>query len=138
MSRIRVPPDPLGASSAVITERRQTEESLQRSQTLLRMAGRLSRMGAWSVELPGSKVTWSSEVCAIHEVPPGFAPTVEQALSYNAPDFREAITRTFQTCVAHGTPFDVELQIVTAKGRRVWVRSIGEAVRCDDGRVTQV
>ena len=35
----------------VLEKLRASEEGLQRSQTLVRMTGRLSRMGAWSVEL---------------------------------------------------------------------------------------
>ena len=78
MSRIPLPVDLLREA-----------QDLQRSQTLLRMAGRLSRMGAWSVELPAFKVTLSDEVCAIHEMPPGFAPTVEEAIQFYAPEFRD-------------------------------------------------
>jgi PAS domain-containing protein len=119
MSRIRVPPDPL----------REAREELQRSQALSRMAARLSRMGAWSVEVPALTVTFSDEVCAIHDMPPGFAPTVEEAIDFYAPEYREAITGAFGACVRDGTAFDLELQLITAKGRRVWVRSIGEAER---------
>jgi CHASE3 domain sensor protein len=41
------------------------------------LAARLARLGAWEIELPGLKVTWSDEVFVIHEVPPGFIPTLE-------------------------------------------------------------
>jgi len=115
-----------------------TDESLQRSQTLARMAARLSRMGAWSVEVPSFKVTFSDEVRAIHEMPPGYDPTVEEAINFYAQGFRASMTEAFGACVREGTPFDVELTLVTAGGRRVWVRSIGEAVRDPDGRIIQV
>jgi PAS domain S-box-containing protein len=121
-----------------ITERMSADQIVLRNQTLLRMAGRLSRMGAWSVEVPSFAQTWSSEVCAIHEVPPGFTVTVEEAIDYYAPELRETITQAFLACVRDGTPFDLELQILTAAGRRVWVRSIGEAVRGADGAITSV
>ena len=32
-------------------------------------------------------------------------------------------------CATEGEPFDEEMQIVTLKGRRAWVRAIGNAVR---------
>jgi PAS domain S-box-containing protein len=121
-----------------ITERQRTRESLERSQTLARMAGRLSRLGAWSVALPDMTVTFSDEVCAIHGMPPGFSPTVKEAIHFYAPEFRAAITAAFGTCVHDGTPFDVELQLITAKGQRVWVRSIGEASRDAAGVIRSV
>ena len=128
MSRIRVPPDLL----------RETQEELQRSQTLSRMAGRLSRLGAWSVELPAFAVTFSDEVSAIHDMPPGFAPTVAEAIGFYAPEYRDAITGAFGACVRDGTAFDLELQLITGKGRRVWVRSIGEAERDAAGVIRRV
>jgi PAS domain S-box-containing protein len=125
-------------SANVITERKRTEERLELSQMLLRMAARLGRMGAWSVELPARKVTFSDEACSIHEVPAGFAPTVEEAILFYAPEFRDTVTDTFAACVRDGTPFDIELQLITAKGRRVWVRSIGEAERDAAGAIRRV
>jgi signal transduction histidine kinase len=120
------------------SRRKVAEEGLKRSQVLAHMAGRLSRMGAWSVEIPGFKVAFSDEVCAIHEVPPGFTPTVEEAIRFYAPEFIGPITEAFEACARHGTPFDIELQIITAKGRRIWVRSIGEAERDVAGVILRV
>jgi PAS domain S-box-containing protein len=102
------------------------------------LAARLTRMGAWWVELPGFKLTWSDEVCAIHDVPPGFAPPVEQALNYYTPQCRETIAVAFGACVRDGTPFDTELELISAKGRRVWVRSVGEAERNAAGAIVRV
>jgi PAS domain S-box-containing protein len=102
------------------------------------LAVRLTRMGAWSVELPVFKLTWSDEVCAIHEVPPGFAPPVEEALNFYAPEDRETIAEAFGACVRDGTPFDLELQLITAGGRRIWVRTIGEAERNARGAIRRV
>jgi two-component system sensor histidine kinase/response regulator len=108
------------------------------AESLARIAGRLSRLGAWSVELPVLEVTFSPEVCAIHEVPPGFTPTVEEAIRFYAPEFRETVATAFWACVRDGTPFDIELQLITAKGRCVWVRSIGEADRDAAGVIRRV
>jgi PAS domain S-box-containing protein len=102
------------------------------------LAGRLCRMGAWSVDLPVVKVRWSDEVCDIHEEPRGFAPPIDSALDYYAPEFRETIREAFEACVRDGTPFDLELQLVTTKGDRIWVRSIGEAQRDAAGVVLRV
>jgi PAS domain S-box-containing protein len=108
----------------------------------LAIAGRLSRMGAWTVELPGFEQTWSDEICAIYEVPPGFNRavnlTVQESLNYYAPEYREAIKAAFYACARDGTPFDIELQIISAKGRRVWVRAIGEAERNTKGGIRRV
>ena len=71
-------------------------------------------------------------------MPPDFSPTVEEATAYYAPEFRATIAEAFERCVREGTPFDVELQIITDKGRRVWVRSTGEAERDATGVIRRV
>jgi len=104
----------------------------------LALAGKLGRLGAWAVELPELRLTWSEETCAIHELPPGSILTVEEGLNFYAPEFREFIKSIFEACVRDGTPFDVELQIITAKGRRVWVRAIGVVERDAKGCIRRI
>ena len=121
-----------------ITERRRGELELRRSQAMLSMSGRLARVGAWSVELPAMQVLWSDALAEIHDETPGYSPSLEQALHYYAPEYIDVIRVAFGRCVADGTPFDAELEIVTARGRRIWVRTIGEAVRDGDGTIRLV
>jgi PAS domain S-box-containing protein len=113
---------------------------LDRSETerLRRMAGGMARLGAWRVDLDPIQLTWSPETIAIHEERPDFQPTVEQGLSYYAPEHRPAIERAFADCVENGVSFDEVLQLVTAKGNRIWVRAIGQAVRDDTGTIAAV
>jgi signal transduction histidine kinase/ActR/RegA family two-component response regulator/putative methionine-R-sulfoxide reductase with GAF domain len=119
-------------------EQRVTESKLRQSEALLRIAGRAARLGAWSLELPDGPMTWSDEVCVIHEVPAGTVPTLEEALAFYAPEFREAIRSGVATCGRDGTPFDLEVQIVTAQGRRTWVRAIGHAERSPSGAICRL
>jgi PAS domain S-box-containing protein len=105
---------------------------------LLVSAGKLGRLGAWAVEVPSLRVTWSEEACAIHELPPGSSPAVEEGIKFYAPEFRESISAAFGACVREGTPFDIEPQIITAKGRRIWVRVIAEAERDAGGHIRRI
>jgi PAS domain S-box-containing protein len=119
-------------------QRRASLDRLNHQQALLSMASRLGRLGAWEVELPSMQVNWSDELCVIHEVPAGYSPSFEDAVAFYAPDDRDGVTAAFTKCVQDGTPFDLELQIVTASGRRLSVRSIGEAVRDRSGAIVRV
>lgn len=120
-------------------ERRNAERELQQSQALLRMASRLGRLGAWRLDLePKERLTWSDEVRAIHEVPSDYTPNFQQAIYYYAPEWRAAIFKATDDCIQCGTPFDLELQIITAKQRLVWVRAIGEAVRNSAGKIVSI
>jgi len=121
-----------------ITGRKQAEEAIRERDMLLRIAGRTARLGGWSCDLASNQVTWSDEVCAIYEVAPGTHLTLDQRFAFYAAEFKDTISRAFDACVQNGSPYDEEVQIITARGRLVWVRSIGEAVRDGNGTVIQV
>jgi PAS domain S-box-containing protein len=104
----------------------------------LASAGKLGHLGAWAVELPDLILTWSDETCAIYELSPGSTPTVEEGIKFYAPEYRESVQAAFGACVRDGTPFDFESEIITAKGRRIWVRASGEAERDAKGLIRRV
>ena len=121
-----------------IDQLKQSEARWRDSEALLRLAGRVARLGGWSASIPDLQLQWSDEVCAVHQVPSGTAPSLEQAIAYYTPESQAAIRESFQACVRNGTPYDLELQIVTAKGQRVWVRTMGDAERDAAGAITRV
>jgi PAS domain S-box-containing protein len=121
-----------------ITERKRAEQDLRESQALLSMAGRLAQVGSWVVELPATTMAWSDVLAAMHGEPAGFLPSVEQAFAYYAPEHQAGIREAFARCMNEGASFDVESQILTAQGVRLWVRAIGEAVRDGDGVIRRV
>ncbi len=120
------------------TEQRQIEQKLRENEALLKMAERVAMIGGWVVDLGTGQSTWSDAVCAIHDVPAGQAPDVQNALRYYIPEHRARISDAVQTCIETGIPFDEELQIKTAKGRIRWVRAIGHAVKDSSGKIARL
>jgi len=108
------------------------------AETLLKLATGLGRLGAWSLELATGEISWSDEVCAIHDVPPGYRCTGEEALAFYAPEHRDPISRAFERCIQRGHPFDLQLRIVTRRDRQVWVRAIGQPGYDEDGAIVSV
>ena len=121
-----------------ITERRQVDEKLKESLSLLQIAEEVARLGGWSIDLDQNRVLWSDVVADIHGMPAGYAPSVVEAMNFYAPEWRERITALFTDCVQNGTAYSEELQIITAPGKRIWVHTIGEAVRDEQGRIYRV
>jgi PAS domain S-box-containing protein len=118
-----------------ITDRKRAEEELRQQQALLRIAGRVASIGGWSFDLATQKLSWSEEIRAIHEVPAGYQPTAENIINFYPPEYWEQVIRLGQACATDGTPFDFEVELITATGRRIWGRSLGEAVRDHEGRI---
>jgi PAS domain S-box-containing protein len=125
----------------IVLRSREMDEArrqLEQSQALLRMASQVAQMGAWTVELSTRKVTWSEEVYEIHELPEGSPVAFEAAIDSYTPEYRSTIESAFRACAEQGIPYDLEAQIITAKGRRVWVKTMGEAVRDEQGNIVRV
>ncbi|MBK9373099.1 MAG: PAS domain S-box protein [Holophagales bacterium] len=138
-----------------ITERKKVEEELRthrehlealvaertaeldRQRQLLDETSRLARVGGWEYDVRKAELTWTDAVREIHEVEPGFRMTVENGLGFYAPESRPVIAELLARAISTGEPFDAEVQLDTAKGRRVWVRAIGRAY-VEDGKVVRV
>ncbi len=121
-----------------ITERRAIEEKLRHSQSLLQTAGKMAQVGGWALGLPHNDLMWSDEICAILDFPKGTVPPLAEALSLYPPGSYEIISGALKTCARDGTPFDCELEILTARRRRLNVRAIGQAVRDAAGNITGI
>jgi PAS domain S-box-containing protein len=121
-----------------ITPAKVAEQRLCNVQGQLQIAGQLGRLGAWDYDVAQRGLIWSEEVCAIHDVRQGFLPTVAEALAFYAPEYRQMVERIFSACLRDGSPFDAEAQVITAKGRRIWLRVIGEAQWDEHGKVVRV
>jgi signal transduction histidine kinase len=89
------------------------------------------------LDLNTSRVTWTDEVYRIHQVPPDFEPTLDNALQFYAPEDRPVLEEAIQLASETGTPWDLELRFVTAEGNRLWVRAIGRAEH-HDARVVRL
>jgi len=110
-----------------ITERKVLEQDLRRNQELAGHVDRLAMIGGWEYDLRDGTLFWSSSVRTIHEVPDDYVPQADSAIEFYAPETRPVLQAAFQRCVKEGEPYDLELPLITAKGRRIWVRTLGRA-----------
>ncbi|WP_158007259.1 PAS domain-containing sensor histidine kinase [Rhizobium sp. AC44/96] len=117
---------------------RRHSQDLYGNQALREIAGKAAKLGGWVVHLPDRRIEWSDETWAIHERPRGKTVTFEEGIGYFAPEWQDAIIRHFETCVATGLPYDIEVKIIDGTGRRKWVRAIGVAIRDKMGHISRI
>ena len=110
-----------------ITEQRLAEEKLRASEDFLTRTGRVAGVGGWAVDLVNGSLSWSAQTRRIHEVLPDFVPTLEGAIDFYAPESKPLIEAAIEECVATGKAWDLEMQLITATGRQIWVRTVGDA-----------
>ncbi|MFN3615062.1 MAG: PAS domain-containing protein, partial [Rubrimonas sp.] len=104
---------------------------------IMSIAAQAARIGGWMLDVDTGRVRWTPELYALHEVEPGFAPSLAAGLSFFEGESRERAAAAVQACMDDGRPFDEELQLRTARGRWLTVRAIGMAVR-HGGRVVRL
>jgi PAS domain S-box-containing protein len=121
-----------------ISEKKKTEEELRSNYSLLHMAGKTARFGGWSLDLATNSLLLSDEVRDIHEMPEDYQPDLNACILYYAPEWREKISNAVSDCIQKGTPFDEEMEIITDKGNRIWIRATGEAFRDEGGKIITV
>lgn len=128
----------VAAALTDLTELKQAQAAVREQTRLLELAGRMARVGGWSVDLAPGSVTWSDVVAEIHDRPHGYQPALEEGIRYYVPEHQERIRALFGACAERGEPYDAELQIISASGERRWVRTVGEPVPAADGQIVQV
>ena len=113
--------------TADITGLKQTEDALKKSKQLLSETESMGKVGGWEFNMDTLLITWTDEVYRIHEVDFDFDPNLNKGLEFYTPESKPIIEKAVQKAVQFGDSFDLELEIITAKGNHRKVHSIGKA-----------
>lgn len=109
-----------------VTERKQAEKALAASRAVLERTGRVAAVGGWELDLRTQALYWTDETRRIHEVADDFVPSLDSAIAFYAPEGRTAVVAAVEHGMASGAAWDLELPLITAKGRNIWVRAQGQ------------
>ncbi|MDQ6685941.1 MAG: diguanylate cyclase, partial [Pseudomonadota bacterium] len=111
-----------------VSERKRAEADVARAAEMLRHTGELANIGGWELDLATDQVQWSEQVFRIHELVPGGDRSLDDAISFYAPEAQPILRAAVEAGARDGTPWDLELPFVTARGQPRWVRAQGVAV----------
>lgn len=94
-----------------------------------------ARIGNWDFNLINSSLSWSSVIKEMHEVNPDYEPDLESAINFYEEGWsRDTIRKAVEDAIHLNKSFDVQLKIITARGKEKWIRSVGrpefEGGRC--------
>ena len=100
-----------------ITERKQSEEALRKSQKMLSRTENITHLGSWEWEIATDTVIWSEELFRIFQIDPadGAPSWADHPKLYHPEDF-EALQQAVESAVTNGTSYEIELRAFRKDG----------------------
>ncbi len=99
-------------------------------QRVAELALEAAGIGGWELDVSTGALHWTRLTFQIHDLDPGgTAPPLDRAIDFYAPEARPVIEAAVTAAIRDGTPWDLDLPLVTARRRRIWVRACGRAIR---------
>ena len=112
-----------------ITTRKQSELALLKTTEQLLLTGEMANVGGWELNLDDMQLTCSAQTYRIHDLDPAGVVNLSRVIEFYAPEARPVISAAVQRALEQGTPWNLELPLTTASGRRIWVRAQGRAIQ---------
>ncbi|MBC7610281.1 MAG: PAS domain S-box protein [Polaromonas sp.] len=109
----------------------QLQLALLKSTERLQITSEMAKVGGWDMSLDDMLLVWSEQTYRIHDLDSADKVDLSRAIEFYAPEARPVISAAVQRGIEDGTPWDLELPLVTAKGRHIWVRAQGRATQQD-------
>lgn len=107
---------------------RENEKKIAQSEYFLNEVGRIARVGGWEFDATTLNSTWSPAVYDIYELPYDHNPNLTDSLNYYKGAHKELVKKVIEEARNENKKWDIELEVTTAKGNLIWIRSFGEPV----------
>jgi len=132
----------MAGNIAIALAHRESEKALKNSRDLLDITQRIAHIGGWDWDVKSGSMTWTDETYRIHGMTPGNPPPgspglIDISLACYDPDDRPVILEAFHRCAGQGIAYDLEFPLTRVDGRRVWIQTMGNAVK-EGGQVVKV
>lgn len=107
--------------------RRDAQEALEESRDLLQRTQEVAQVGGWEYDPATDTMQGTTEFYRICGISADADLDLEAVVNVFAPDAQATVREAMNRCLDEGPPFDHEVPLTTADGRRRWVRVRGEA-----------
>lgn len=124
----------LAAQARLIAEQ---ETALRHSRKIFSRASEAARIGVWECSLPDEALTWTDVVYDLFDLPRGSVIDRPAILACYTEESRQALTALRSRAIAERGGFTLDAEIVTAKGRRRWIR-LTATVESENGRAVRI
>jgi PAS domain S-box-containing protein len=121
-----------------VTEHHIREKALRRELRRQDQMAEMTGIGAWTIDLASGALSWSDQVFHIYDMEPGPMPSVEEAISFFLPEEASLVEDQLRRLIELNEPYDLEIPMSTASGRRIWIHALAELECAPDGTPMKV
>lgn len=131
-SRLRAEQNLKNINANLESEVNERTASLKKTLDLLYETNRVALVGGWEIDLVNGNVDWTSVAKRIFEVPANYIPDFSKEMEFYKPGkSREVMSKAINDALSFGLHWDIELEIVSARGNVKWIRTIGRPTFSD-------
>ncbi len=120
--------------SLEVTERKQAERALKKSELNLTKAQEVAHIGSWHLDLLNNELFWTDENYRIFGIPMGTPMTYEKFLEVVHPEDRQYVDKKWSAAIG-GEPYDIEHRLLI-DNKVKWVREQAELTFDNEGNPT--
>ncbi len=112
-------------------------EKIQHLYNILDRTGRMAKVGGWEFNAGTFEGTWTAETARIHDLEPDEPTNAEKGLTFYYGESKEKITKAVDDAIHKGIGYNLELEMISAKGVRKWVHTIGVPI-VENGKTVRI
>jgi PAS domain S-box-containing protein len=122
-----------------ITDRKQAEQQLRKSDAHLKTAQRISNLGSWEFDLHTEQISWSDQVyCIFGRDPDAGPPSFEELQQYLHPDDRFPHQQAVQTAIETRQTYEIDFRIYRHDETLRYLQARGEPIADATGQLIQL
>ena len=115
-------------TSRDITDRKERQQELERTQELIVNMEELADAGAWEYDSESEQLMITDGTRRLYGLDSEASLTLEEALDAVHPDDRDLLADRFNNCLETGDPYEMEVRLTPPDGEQRWIIARGERV----------
>jgi signal transduction histidine kinase/PAS domain-containing protein len=112
-------------------------DKIQYLYNVLDRTSRMAKVGGWEFNAETFQGTWTSESARIYDLDPDDPISAKEGFSFYVGESKEKLTKAVEDAIHKGIGYDLELEMISAKGVKKWVHTIGVPI-IENGKVVKI